>query len=679
MPEEANNQQPAASDQEQRARFSGSGSINERGQFEIVPISAGEAIGHGWKFSAEVLRASLSMWHNVEVFVNHTAHVGQGRDVRDLGGMLSAPQWDDQRNGPRATLSTFGPSGPLIAALGREMLSEAEPKPRIGFSADVAFTTKNKDVTQIVKVYSVDLVFDPARGGAFVRALNSVAAGDTPIGGFIMAEEVVVKPPAPAANADVEAVRNLLQVQQEQARVAAEMEAAKSVRVQMCAYLLESGLSASKLPTASQEMVRAQFAGRAFDAAELNTAIDGQRKLISDLTGGATVAGMSHAREMFSSRDQIQAATDDLFEVERDEEMKKLKVAKLSGVRELYHGLTGDLDFHGGYDASRARFQATTATFPGLVKNAMNKALIDRWAQLGRAGYDWWTKAATVEHFNTLNDVTWLIFGTIGTLPSVAEGAEYGELKIGDGPETGSFTKYGGYVGITLEALDRDDTRKLRAIPRELANSAIRNISAQVAGSFSASTYVGPTMADTGALFNSTAVTTKGGHANLTSTALGTDYTAWNAASVAMYNQPMLIANETGYYGTGGKMAIDPSICLVNRTLKSQAEALFTPRWAAAPYLGAAVPTSGAHLWGGRVEPITVPDWTSTTAWFAVIDPMLVPAVMIGERFGLKPEIFISGDESSPAMFSNDESRIKVRHFLTVGVSDYRPLNRGNA
>jgi hypothetical protein len=142
---------------------------------------------------------------------------------------------------------------------------------------------------------------------------------------------------------------------------------------------------------------------------------------------------------------------------------------------------------------------------------------------------------------------------------------------------TSSFVKKGGYVGITLEAIDRDDTRSIRSIPRELAYAGIRAISATVAALFTDDSSVGPHLADTGNLFNNTAVTTKGGHANLLTTALGTDYTAWEAAASAMYNQPMLIANETGYYGTGNKMAVDPKYLLVPRALRGTANNLFLP------------------------------------------------------------------------------------------------------
>ncbi len=247
---------------------------------------------------------------------------------------------------------------------------------------------------------------------------------------------------------------------------------------------------------------------------------------------------------------------------------------------------------------------------------------------------------------------------------------------IGDAAETSSFLKKGGYIGLTLEALDKDDTRKLRSIPRELANAGLREISALVAAMFTPDSGAGPVMADSGALFNATAVTTKGGHANLLTTALGTDFTAWEAAAAAMYDQPMLVMNDTGLYGTGRKMAIEPKYCLVPRALKAAAEALFIPRWA--PTVEAAIAAKGGPTYGGYVEPITVPEWTDATDWAAVADPNILPALMVGERFGLVPQIFVAGSDTDPAMFSNDESRIKVRHFITVGVADFRPLHKEN-
>lgn len=677
------------SENEERAQLDSVGSVGPDGMFEVALISEGVAIGHGWDFGRAALSASVALWDRAECFVDHS-RLGAGRSVRDLGGVFHSPRFDETSGAVVATLKVGGPAASLVEALGREMLAEGDVKPRVGFSADVGFVADGKRVRQITKVFSVDLVFNPARGGAFVRALNSVDAAES-------REEIpmstVVETPVKAANSDspaaggnngrsyraeleenLTAIRELTAVQEERAALAAEVEAARAQRLAGCGYLLDSGLAASKLPGAMVEHVRAQFAGRIFDPSELTGAIDQARKLVSSLTGGAAVAGVGQVRGMFSSADQLEAAVDDLLGAPRRAELANLNVHRLRGIRELYLGLTGDVDLHGGYYGERAQF-ATTADFAGLVKNAMNKMVVDSWGQLGRAGYDWWNKIAVVEHFDTLNTITGTLVGTVGALPSVSEGAEYTELAIGDSPETASFTKYGGYIPLTLELIDRDDTRKLRQYPRELANAGIRKISALVAAIFTDNSAVGPTMADTGALFNNTAVTTAGGHANLLTTALGTTYTAWEAVAAAVYNQPMLVKQATGYYGTGSKMAIDPRFCLVPRALKGQAEALFVPRWASSVE---SIASAGGPTYGGMVEPITVPEWTDSTDWAAVCDPMVAPAIYVGERFGLMPEIFVAGDERSPAVFMNDEHRIKVRHFVAVWVNDFRPLHKSN-
>jgi len=63
---------------------------------------------------------------------------------------------------------------------------------------------------------------------------------------------------------------------------------------------------------------------------------------------------------------------------------------------------------------------------------------------LGRAGYAWWENICTVEHFNSLQQITGTLVGTIESLPVVAEQGEYTELPVGDSPETGSWVKYAG-------------------------------------------------------------------------------------------------------------------------------------------------------------------------------------------------------------------------------------------
>jgi len=366
---------------------------------------------------------------------------------------------------------------------------------------------------------------------------------------------------------------------------------------------------------------------------------------------------------MFSSEDQLQLAVDDLMGVERSAAQASANVARLSGIRELYLMLTGDDDLHGGFYPSRVRL-ATTADFTGLVKNALNKIVANQWAELGRAGYDWWQRISNVEAFSSLQGITGTRVGTVGTLPVVAEGAEYTELAIGDSPVTASFVKYSGYIPLTLELIDRDETR-------ELANAGSRRLSGLVAAIFTDNSAVGPTMADTGALFNATAVTTAGGHANLLTTALSA--AEWEVVSAAVYNQPMLIKQAAGYYGTGPKQALNPRYMLVPRALQLTAMKILYPMWENSANI-----YSENQQRGAMGDVVTVPEWTDATDWAAACDPRIAPAIFVGHRFGVMPEVFVASNELSPAVFMNDEHRLKVRHFLAVWVNDFRPLHKSS-
>ena len=650
------------------------------GKYEILAITAG--IGNGWTFTPEALQESLPLWENTECFVDHSWF---SKSLRDLAGMLTGPTWDEDQQGIKLTLSPVGPSSALLVELATQLLSEDAPDPNVGFSADLFFTANGTEIETILRIESVDLVYNPARGGAFLRALNAVNPElskelqmSKPKDETTPAPVVETPTPdAPAPNGtqaqlqdDAAAIRSLLGEQERMTALAQEAEEARQVRAQMCGYLLESALSAASLPAPVAARIRTQFTGRVFEAPELQTAIDDARTMVSELLSDQTVAGPGRIHSMFNEADKLQAAVDDMLGAPRDEAHAALDVARLSGIKELYLMLTGDRDFYGGYYPSQVQL-ATTADFTGLVKNALNKIVTNTWDDLGRAGYDWWSRISTVEHFNTLNTVTGTLVGTVGTLPTVAEGGAYTELAVGDSPETADFTKYGGYIPLTLELIDRDETRKLKAYPRELASAGLRKLSALVAALFTDNSGTGPTMADTGALFNATAVTTAGGHKNLLTTALAA--AEWDVVSTAVYNQPMLIKQASGYYGTGPKMALNPKFAVVPRALQLAAMKVLYPSLENASNI-----YSENQQRGQPGDVVVVPEWTDANNWAAVCDPRLAPAIYIGERFGLMPEIYMSSAENAGAVFTNDEHRLKVRHFLAVWVNDFRPLHKSN-
>ena len=420
-----------------RETLTGSGSVNQSGTFEILAITAGT--GNGWEFSPDVLKASLSLWDNAECYIDHSWF---GHSVRDLAGFCHSPAWDEDHQGIKLQLKPVGPSGPLLAELGKQVLDEDPPAtPNVGFSADVVFTSNGKNVANILKVLSIDLVMDPARGGAFLRALNSTypqgafhmstpnpekpTSLDEPAAPLAPPQAAPAAPPQAAASSlqtqiseDQSAVRQLLNETARQQALEQEAAEARQVRLSMCGYLLESALASSHLPAPVAERLRVQFKDRIFTAPELQAAIDDSRQMVSELTAQNTVHG-PNVSAMFTGEDQLSAAMHDLLGAERPDDLKNIKPAKLSGIRELYILMTGDYGFTGGYDPSRVQF-AVTSDLAGVLKNALNKLIIQKWQELGRAGYRWWEPIVSVEHFNSLQSLTGVLVGEVTLLPAVA-------------------------------------------------------------------------------------------------------------------------------------------------------------------------------------------------------------------------------------------------------------------
>jgi hypothetical protein len=125
--------------------------------------------------------------------------------------------------------------------------------------------------------------------------------------------------------------------------------------------------------------------------------------------------------------------------------------------------------------------------------------------------------------------------------------------------------------------------------------------------------------------------------------------------------------------GTGPASAVNPKYLLVPRPLQLTGKQILYPGWQNAANI-----TSENQQQGQPGDVITVPEWTDVSDWAAVVDPKIAPAIFVGERFGLMPEIYIAGNELSPAVFTNDEHRLKIRHFLAVWVNDFRGLAKAN-
>ncbi len=430
-------------------------------------------------------------------------------------------------------------------------------------------------------------------------------------------------------------------------------------------------IAGSGLPAMAQTRLRAaDYSG----PAAVEAAIAAEREYLASLVAdqvvqvGAVPPRGSNITLGRTGLEQLQAALEALVTGTRP----PTGVQPLTGLRELYHLLSGDYDMHGIYQADRIQLaNVTSSTMANLVANALNKAVVNRYMDYPH----WWEPAVTPVDFSTLQDARWITLGGVGELPTVAEGAAYTELTWDDQVETDSFTKKGGYLGITLEAIDKDDTGRLQAAPRALAQAAWLTLGKAIAAIFTTASDLGPTMTDTGTLFNATAVSTAGGHANLLTTALS--WTAWEAVKVAMMKQPELNSGERLGALTRPRflwVPIDLETTAL-QVLASEGEP-GTADNDINPFADGN--EHDALLANARRRLIVCPLWTDTNNWAAQADPNLYPSIGLGFRYGRTPEIFSVASPTAGLMFTNDTLPVKVRFFFAVGPTDWRGLHKSN-
>jgi len=359
-------------------------------------------------------------------------------------------------------------------------------------------------------------------------------------------------------------------------------------------------------------------------------------------TARATIRNLGPVTDMQTPLDRIELAFANLMGIPQQEGHQTYDVARLSGVREMYDMLTGDYERYGRYRPERVKFaNATTTTMAEIVRNVLNKVMLRSYEQTPF----WWKPIATEQTFANMNTARWITVG-----------GAYTEQTWDDYAETSDFVKKGNYLGITLEMIDRDDVQAIRALPRRLGYAANRTLSAAVAALFTANAGVGPTLADSDALFHTN-------HSNLGTTALAA--AEWQVVTAAMFKQ--------AEYSSSKRLGVRPSFCLVPIDLEKTALEIFT-----SDVVPAATSLYRNVLKKSADAVVVVPEWTDTNNWAAAAHPNDLEGVMVGYRYGSAPELFLAGDQLMGSMFTNDEMRIKVRFIYTVGIGDYRALYKEN-
>jgi hypothetical protein len=568
-------------------------------------------------------------------------------------------------------------AGKLIAAHQQGILGS------VGLSIDTAPMMKSVNVNgkdmPIVegfqKIYSVDLVAEPAAGGGFNRLIASVQFSEE-----VTMPEVQETPIVNEAPVNPVPVAPTPQVQPDNSQV----------RRLECRIELGERLSAAKLPAPIEKLVRDAFEGRVFETAELDKIIKSAKEAQSADDPSGQAEPVSSARVTHDAHDKAEAqflrmiAGNTLYRqiegIQDHAVQERVPEAYTAWVRNgrpnygasYLREWTRDLLGGDPLVDSRAYEALGTADLTSIIKNTVNLLAAVDYSAKSR----WWDPLVRIEEFDTIDAATLVRTFGMTTLSVVSEGQTYTELDWDDEEETAAFVKKGNYVGVTLETLMSDKLNKIRGIPALLATSWYNTLSALNAAVFTTNSAAGPVLADTGALFNSTAVTSAGGHANLGSTALS--YAAYGAARTAMKKQTDM------QLGTGRKLLIEPKYLLVPVDLEATAKEIQMSELVP----GQSAATSGMQLqtanqYKGGFQVIVVPEWTDTNNWALVGSPQEYPAIYnLFLRGKTVPEIYTSDSEQQGAMFTNDTIRYKVRMMTwrysstydCAPVADFRPV-----
>jgi len=702
---------------------------------------------NGRLYSVEAIVGSVAQWEGVKVYDNHQteAEFNQSGGMRSVEnewlGSIVGVAWEAASKSLVGTLKVVKDS---LAAMLKNAHDQGILE-TIGLSI-TAFpdstreamleNTRMKIIDGFHDILSVDLVGNPAAGGKFNRIIAAKNNSESPnevtnimdknelaellsqsIGAALepvvsrldnleaakveesetsdesAEQETVETPETPQAESD-----------QPEADVVpdAVTEALQALELGKTELILEQKLSASKLPEKFQAVVRQAVSGRVVEASAIDAMIKAQKdaQASEDTTGRVTENGRTNIEPIIDEQDKKAAmlmaklmgrekfagleTESDRLVSSRVSESAAYKSWLNSGKTSIEYGgrvsellRTGFLNGQWGLDELPYTEALNLAT---VIKNTVNIMIA-----VDYAGSNRWYEGLVdiIESDNPIDDLTLArLFGADG-LDVVAKGAPYTEMQLQDEEETAAHVKQGNYVAVNLEDLMADKIDYFRSMPTRLADAWYNTLSAKVAAVFTTNTAAGPVLSDTGALFNSTAVTTAGGHANLLTTALS--WTAYDTVVTAMYNQ------TARTLGTGRKLVdMGGFTILVPNDLRATANkirnSVLQPE---SDFAGTAGNQSSNQYGpdGDQPQVVIVPDWTDANDWAVLARYRGASPIKLAFPTGMMtPQVVVANNEAAGTLFTNDTIRYKLRMMTyrfsatydTAPVADWRLLHKSN-
>lgn len=288
----------------------------------------------------------------------------------------------------------------------------------------------------------------------------------------------------------------------------------------------------------------------------------------------------------------------------------------------------------------------STSDFPYILAAVANKSLREAYAA------EMQTWRAFCRQANS-SDFKAKYVNQLGDAPSLELVGENGEFKYGSIPEAResySLKTYGKILPLTRQAIINDDMAAFTRIP-ELQGRAVSRLESDLVWQ---QITTNPTMGDTGALFNTTAVTTAGGHANLLSagTVVSVDNIGISRAKMRLQKG----LSNTENLNLVAKFIVGPTA--LEQVLLQYTGANFIPATAATQ-----------NVWAGLLTPVVEArlDANSATAWYLIADPSQIDTLEYAYLEGHEGAYY-----ETRVGFNVDGLELKVRHDFGAKVIDWR-------
>jgi len=304
--------------------------------------------------------------------------------------------------------------------------------------------------------------------------------------------------------------------------------------------------------------------------------------------------------------------------------------------------------------ASRVFATHTTSDFPNLLSNTAGKVLRKAYGEFAHN----WKRCFAKGSVSDFKVHPRIQIGSFAALATIPEGGEYTYGTTAEEYENASAATKGKAIQFTRQMLINDDLGGFLTRATQMGRAAARTVNADAfTYLISGSSGHGPTMADTGQMFNATAVTTAGGHANLTSSGTAISVASIGVGRTAMRKQKDKALNQT--------LNIEPKVLLCSVLKEDLANEIVKSRTKDGQSNSAII-----NVHENRVEVVSDPvidGLNSALSWYLLANPLDVPVLEVVFLDGVE-EPFI--DERIE--FSTDALDLKVRLDYGVANGDWR-------